>query len=423
MNRRKAYRSIIVAALIALTGLLVIQVYWFTNAYSIQEKQFDEKVNLALRNLTDQLLKIDEDSTSRIAAVNRTATNSYHVDFNRNLSYPALDSLVKRVFLQHDLLVPFEVTVYEDVTNRVTFGNFYEDGIMSVGEATCLTRVPPHKIAMDFVVTFPDKKTDVVGGMGIWIFSAFTFLLILILFGVVIIDLSKQKKLAEAKADFINNMTHELQTPISNISIASEVLRKTMHRITEEKASHYADIIYTENQRLKLHVEQVLQTAMLEKGEVELKKSEVNLNSIIEEVVNNFRLRVQSREGQIESRLEALQPLIFGDQLHLANILYSLLDNADKYSPAGPHITITTSNLNHGVLIAIADQGIGIKKDAQQYIFDKFYRVSGSNVHDVKGFGLGLTYVREIVKAHQGKVTVSSEMNKGSLFELYFQNC
>ncbi|MBA4054352.1 MAG: hypothetical protein C0490_06550 [Marivirga sp.] len=423
MSRRKAYRSIIIAALIALIGLLVIQVYWFGNAYSIQEKQFNERVNLALRDLTDQLLKTEKDSTSRITAVSQTATNSFHVDFNRNLSYPMLDSLIKIVFLQHNLLFPFELTVYEDVTNRVTFGNFYKAGVISAGEATCLARVPPDKLAMDFVVTFPYQKTDIVGGMGIWIFSAFTFLLILILFGVMIIDLSKQKKLAEAKADFINNMTHELQTPISNISIASEVLRTATGKISEEKASHYANIIYAENQRLKSQVEQVLQTAMLERGEIQLKKSEVNLNSVLEEVVRNFQMRVQSRKGQIQSRLEAIQPLVFGDAFHLTNIFYSLLDNADKYSPDRPHITITTSNTNNGILIAIADKGIGIKKDVQQLVFDKFYRVSGGNVHDVKGFGLGLTYVREIVRAHEGRVTVSSELDKGCLFELYFQNC
>jgi len=423
MKKPKTYRTIIAIALIALTGLLVVQVYWFMNAYTLQERQFDESVNLALRSLTDQLLQMENDSTSRIAPVERTATNAYHVDFNHYINYSSLDSLLKSTFQQYQLLSPFELIVYEDLSNLVTFGNYYKKGVLSDAEATCLARVLPEKTAMDFMITFPDKKADIVGAMGIWIFSAFTFLLILILFGFMIVDLSKQKKLAEVKADFINNMTHELQTPITNISIASEVLRKAAGKINEEKAAHYVDIIYTENQRLKFQVEQVLQTAMLERGEIELKKSEVNLNSVIEEVVRNFQLRVESRHGQIKSRLEARQPLVFGDPFHLTNIFYSLLDNADKYSPANPEITITTTNKNNGILVAIADKGIGISKDIQQYIFDKFYRASQGDVHDVKGFGLGLTYVREIVKAHQGNVSVSSEVNKGSLFELYFQNC
>lgn len=409
--------------MIALTGLLVVQVYWFVKAYNLQEKQFDEKVNLALRELTDQLLKIEADSTSRIPPVTHLAANSYYVDFNNYIYYPSLDSLLRSTFVSHNLLAPFEVTVYEDMSALVTFGNFYKQGVLEAAEATCLARVPPKKTTMDFTITFPDKQANIIGAMGIWIFSALTFLAILILFGIMIIDLSRQKKLAEVKADFINNMTHELQTPITNISIASEVLRKGTGTISEEKAAHYADIIYAENQRLKIQVEQVLQTAMLEKGEIELKKREVNLNAVIEEVVRNFQLRVQSRQGQIKSSLEASQSSVYGDPFHLANIFYSLLDNADKYSLSSPDITITTTNKNNGVLVAIADKGIGISKDVQQYIFDKFYRVAGGDVHDVKGFGMGLTYVREIVRAHQGNVSVSSELNKGSLFELYFHNC
>jgi len=421
--KSKAYRTIIFGALIALTGLLVVQVYWFVNAYKIQEKQFDERVNVALRSLTDQLLRTEKDSTSRISPVRQTATNSFHVDLNHFIDYPVLDSLLKVTFLKHQLVSPYQLTVYEDISNRIAFGNFYKEGPLSEAQATCLPRALPKRTAMDFSLTFPDKKANIVGAMGIWVFSAFTFLSILMLFGFMIMDLSKQKKLAEVKADFINNMTHELQTPIANISIASEVLRKATGAINEERAARYINIIHAENQRLKSQIELVLQTAMLERGAIELKKFEVDLNSVIEEVVQNFQVRIQSRQGQIKSNLKAVQPLVFGDQFHLTNIFYNLLDNADKYSPSTPEITITTTNLNNGVLVAIADKGIGIGKDVQQYIFDKFYRASHGDVHDVKGFGLGLTYVREVVRAHQGNISVSSEVNNGSRFELYFQNC
>lgn len=423
MKKGKSYRLIIVIALIALAGLLIVQINWFVNAYELQAKQFDEKVNLALRSTTDQLLKVDGDRSSRINPVIRKSSNSYYVDINRYLTYSTLDSLIRKTFTEHNVLSPFELSVYENLSNTIAFGNFYKDGASSKAEATCLSRELPAKTAMDFVITFPDKPMTIAGSLGVWIFSAFTFLLILVLFGFMIIDLSKQKRLAEVKADFINNMTHELQTPIANISIASEVLRRGPTTISEEKAAHYADIIYEESQRLKFQVEQVLQTAMMEKGDIEWQKSEVNLNSIIEDVVRIFQIRIQNRQGQIKSRLDALRPLIFGDRLHLANILYSLLDNADKYSLTAPEITVSTRNTDNGILVAVADKGIGISKEVQQYIFDKFYRATSGNVHDVKGFGLGLTYVREVVKAHQGKVSVSSDVNHGSVFELYFQNC
>lgn len=423
MKRGKSYRFIIFIALIALTGLLVVQINWFMNAYTLQAKHFDEKVNLALRSLSDQLLKTDDDTVSRIKPVLSSSSNSYYVDFNRHINYPTLDSLVRKIFREHNVMSPFELIVYENTSKAITFGNFYKDGVSSDAEATCLSRALPEKEAMDFSITFPNKDLTVVGDLGVWIFSACTFLLILVLAGFAIIDLSKQKKLAEVKADFINNMTHELQTPIANISLASEVLRKGSTKFSSEKSAHYADIIYQESQRLKFQVEQVLQAAMMEKGEIEWKKREVNLNSIIEKVVKIFQVRVQDRQGKINARLDASRPLILGDQLHLANILYSLLDNADKYSPNSPEITVSTRNSDNGILVSVADKGIGISKEVQQYIFEKFYRAASGDVHDVKGFGLGLTYVREVMNAHEGRVSVFSEVNHGSVFELYFQNC
>jgi two-component system phosphate regulon sensor histidine kinase PhoR len=406
----------------ALSGLLVIQVYWFLKAYNIQERQFDETAILAIRSVTNRMLRLETDDTTRLAPVEQTSSNSFYVDFNRNISYRVVDSVVTNTFREHGIYYPFELVVYDDVTNGVMFGNFYKDGVMSDAEPTCLTRIAPNRATMDFVITFPGKRVDIVGAMGIWIFSAFTFLLILIVFGFVIVNLSRQKRLSELKSDFMNNMTHELQTPITNISIASEVLQKATGHLDHARAVQYANIIYVENQRLRFQVEQVLQTALLERGEIDLKKQEININTLVEEVIGTFRLRIQSRDGQIVSRLCALRPTIFGDHFHLTNILYSLLDNADKYSTATPEITITTSDDEKGVRVAIADKGIGINEDVQRFIFDRFYRVATDNINTVRGFGLGLTYVREIVAAHRGRVSVSSHPGQGSCFELFFQN-
>jgi two-component system phosphate regulon sensor histidine kinase PhoR len=184
----------------------------------------------------------------------------------------------------------------------------------------------------------------------------------------------------------------------------------------------YADIIHEENQRLKFHVEQVLQTAQMERGEVNLNKKEIDINQLINSVISNFELRLQSRQGKVIKHLLASPARLTGDPFHLTNLFYNLLDNADKYSPLNPEITITTRNHEAGIQISIADKGIGIKHDVQKFIFDKFYRAATGNQHDIKGFGLGLTYVQQIVKAHNGIVTVSSEENQGSRFDLYFQN-
>ncbi|MBL0742082.1 sensor histidine kinase [Chryseolinea lacunae] len=423
MNRQNIFKSVVVAAVVAIVGLLAVQVYWFRSAYDVREKQFNDKVNLALRALTNDLLKAEGDTTSTIRPVVMTASNSFYVDLNHTLSYAALDSSLRKTFVRHGLDAPFELTVYDKNRTGIILGNLYLNGAYTTDTATCRSRMAEARIPMDFMITFPDKQTDIVGGMMFWIVSACAFVFILALFAYLVVDLQKQKKLSEIKTDFMNNITHELQTPITNISLASEVLRAGSGRLDEQKAVHYANIIYQENRRLKFQVEQVLQASLFEKGEIALTKKEVNVNSLMEEVIQNFQMRIQNRQGQLRGKLDALQPFVFADEFHLTNIFYSLLDNADKYSPDKPDITVTTINKPHGILIAIADKGIGIRREVQQYIFDKFYRASTGNVHDVKGYGLGLTYVQKIVEAHRGRVSVTSEPQHGSCFELYFENC
>lgn len=416
----KLYRTLIIIASTALTGLLVVQVYWFVRAYDLQERQFDTNVNLALRAVSDKILALNRNVTDRIAPVQQTALNTYLVNVKTFIPYATLDSLIRLEFGKHEVYQPFELALYAYGSDSLLLGGFYPQGISS-GKPSCTER---DQLAgpMNFSVTFPGKRSDILAGMKLWIISAFIFLVILFLFAYMIIDLSRQKKLAQLKADFVNNMTHELQTPITNIGMASEVLRAANPVLDTGKAAQYVDIIYQENQRLKLQVEQVLQTARLEKGELKLNKKKVDVNAIIKDVLANFQLRLQNKSGQLTCDLRATQSFVLGDYFHLCNLFYNLLDNADKYSPVNPQIMITTANSEEGIRVSIADKGIGIRRDVQKYIFEKFYRAPTGNRHDIKGFGLGLTYVQQIVKEHAGIVTVTSEENKGSCFEVWFQN-
>src|SRR5690606_17859859 len=237
-------------------------------------------------------------------------------------------------------------------------------------------------------------------------------------FTYIILTILRQKKLSEMKTDFINNMTHEFKTPVATIMIASESLKDP--EIMEDKArvKRLAWIIYDENIRLGDHIERVLNIARIDKGDLELEKETINVNDLIEGVVDSMDLQLKRKNAEIKLKLEATNALVLGDELHLSNVIFNLLDNAIKYRNKESNIEIITKNRNHSLYINIIDDGIGMSKEQLTKIFDQFYRVPTGNLHDVKGFGLGLSYVQDIVKRMNGTVKAKSELNKGTEFEI-----
>jgi two-component system, OmpR family, phosphate regulon sensor histidine kinase PhoR len=228
----------------------------------------------------------------------------------------------------------------------------------------------------------------------------------------------KQKKLSVIKNDFISNMTHEFKTPISTISLASEMLSDQSISQTPEKQQRFLKMIREENKRLSVLVESILQTSILDRGEFKLKLVEVDIHDIINTALNNTALLISQRNGKIETLLTAQQFKLQADKVHLTNIIFNLIDNAIKYTQETPVITVHTRNSTEAIFISVKDNGIGISKENQRKIFDKFYRVPTGNVHNVKGFGLGLSYVQVVVEKHGGTIGVSSELGKGSAFEI-----
>jgi two-component system, OmpR family, phosphate regulon sensor histidine kinase PhoR len=228
----------------------------------------------------------------------------------------------------------------------------------------------------------------------------------------------KQRRLSEVQKDFINNMTHEFKTPLSTIAISTNVLKDPSIVQHPERLLSYATIIETESSRLKQQVERVLQMARLEKSEVGLRKEKANLHQLIQEAVANSSISLSDRQGSIDLNLNALDSVTSVDKLHFINVIYNLLDNAIKYTQSTPIISITTQNQNNQILISIKDNGIGISPENQRKIFQRFYRVPTGNLHDVKGFGLGLNYVKLIIEAHKGKISVESSLGNGSTFTI-----
>jgi two-component system phosphate regulon sensor histidine kinase PhoR len=270
-------------------------------------------------------------------------------------------------------------------------------------------------------ITFPQKNSLILAKMTAGMATSGALLFVLIVcFGYTIFSILRQKKISEMKMDFINNMTHEFKTPVSTIMIASEALKDNEIAEDKSRVARLANIIFEENQRLGNHIERVLNIARIEKNDLKLDIKQLDVNEMVTTVLDSMSLKLQKYNVIANLNLDAEKAMIEADELHFSNVLYNLIDNAIKYSPDVPEITISTFNKNDEVVIRVADKGIGMNRDQQTKIFEQFYRIPTGNLHDVKGFGLGLSYVNTIVKRLNGTISVRSEKEKGSEFELKF---
>jgi two-component system, OmpR family, phosphate regulon sensor histidine kinase PhoR len=411
----RSKRIVLYCALFALVLLGTIQVFWFLKTKDLHNSQFDTRMTLVLREVADGVLRAQKDLHSDIPPVSQIASNSFLVTMPAALDYQSLDSLLRSSFIKHEVNTSFELALY-DQANMLVRGNIYQNADEPNGGSACMGR-DTDNAAMSFSVTFPDKDAEVLASMDLWMFSAVTISFLVVLFGVVLIDVSRQRKLALMKNEFISNMTHELKSPITNIAMAGHVLQQS-EQLPPQKKKRYLDIIVEENERLKTQVEQVLLTASFDENDFELLKKPVDINRLIRNVIERFQIRIDHREGKISTDLRATEPLIAGDETHLTNALLNLLDNAEKYSPGKLHIEVVSEDRDGQVLISVSDKGMGISSNQQSMVFERFFRGATGNVHDVKGFGLGLSYVKKIIEGHSGIISVKSRLNEGSLFTI-----
>jgi two-component system phosphate regulon sensor histidine kinase PhoR len=275
-------------------------------------------------------------------------------------------------------------------------------------------------VPLYLTLQFPDEQNYLLRTMWATLsISAIIILSLVIAFFYTINTIRKQKKYTEIKNDFISNMTHEFKTPISTIALAGEMLADSSIIKTPEKLARFTNMIREENKRLGVLVESILQTAVLDKGDFKLQRIDFDVHELVQSVIEKIHLQVEQKKGKLHAHLMAKKTIIHADKVHITNIILNLLDNAIKYSKEIPDITITTENISEGILLSVEDNGIGISKENAKKIFDQFYRVSTGNIHNIKGFGLGLSYVKAIVTKHGGQISIDSELNKGSVFKIY----
>jgi two-component system phosphate regulon sensor histidine kinase PhoR len=273
--------------------------------------------------------------------------------------------------------------------------------------------------AQHLIIIIPNFSNQVWGSL-FWIIlvSALFTVIIVAAFFVTVRTLFNQKKLSEIKSDFINNMTHEFKTPLATISLAVDAIRNEKVMNDTTKLQYFSNIIKDENKRMNKHVETILQAALLEKKELQFNNEKININIKIANVIDNYQLQLDEKEAICKLELDAVNDIINADELHFTNVISNLVDNAIKYSKDELTITIKTFNKNNSIFISIADNGIGMSKETAKNVFEKFYRAHTGNVHNVKGFGLGMSYVKTIVDAINGKIKVESALGKGTLFTL-----
>lgn len=418
MNR-KTIRIVILLAIFSLIGIIATQIFWVKNAYNLQEKQFNDRVHIALTNVTHELLNIHKDESELINPVKQITSNYYTVMINDTVNPYLLETLLRNEFLQRSINIDFEYVIYDCFTDSIVFGDYISLGESDKDQLQSKSyNMKWDKDGHYFGIFFPTKESYILSKMGIWVFSSSIILLIIIFFAYTINVILKQKRLSEIKNDFINNITHEFKTPISTISLSADVLLQEGIVDQPDRLSNYATIIKEENNRLKNQVDKVLQLATLEKDKLKFEDESINIHELIETSVKSFGLIIREKSGALLCELNAEEPSFFGDKIHITNTLHNLIDNAIKYSSENPKVTVTTENEDGFITISVADNGIGIPEESQKHIFDKFYRTPTGNVHDIKGFGLGLNYVKTIVEAYAGTVHLVSEENKGSIFSI-----
>ena len=338
------------------------------------------------------------------------------------LNFPLLDSLIREeLIINGGDMTPSIGVLLADADSLLYYSN--NSNPADLLNSAYKYSFHPHGISHDenlFVaLAFPPTPMLLSRDTNLYTFiSLCMILLISLLFTFSLRTIYSQRKLDEMKTDFINNMTHEIKTPIATISLACEMLED--ESVTSDSATrlNFINIISDENRRMRILIETLLQSAKMSRKNFALNPKEIDLNSLVLSSIQNFKLTLQNRHGTIETHLGNISGTLYADDLHISNMLHNLIDNAIKYSDREPHITITTRTEPGFAVVEIADNGIGIAKEDQKHIFEKFYRVSTGDVHNVKGFGIGLNYVSQVVALHKGKISLTSELGQGSTFTI-----
>lgn len=417
MNNSTIFR-VILLGVVAIAGIIAIQSYWVMSSWNLNEDEFQKKVNLALYNTARSLADLNGHTLPARNVVRQRSGNYFVVNIAYEINTEDLEFFLQRELEELALNIDFEYAVFDCETDEMMYGDYVSYSPNQNAE-TKTGELPKHsEFTYYFGVRFPTRTDYLLNRIQLSIFFSVILFVAVIFFAYSMAVILKQKQLSETQKDFINNMTHEFKTPISTMGISADVLLNSSAVQAEPRLLQYAKIIKEQNQRLNHQVEKVLQLARIEKGNFQIKPEKIDLDGFLEQTIQGMQIQAEQRGGAIFGQFAAPGCIVRADRLHLTNVVNNLLDNALKYCTATPQVFVSTQCGNGRVTLSIKDNGIGIAKENTKKIFHKFYRVPTGNVHDVKGFGLGLYYVRNICHAHRWQLRVESMPGTGTDFQI-----
>ncbi|MFH1160357.1 MAG: HAMP domain-containing sensor histidine kinase [bacterium] len=410
-------RFVILFGTIAILVIFTVQIYWLLKAWNMNEKQLNETISIVLNNVAHKMSAYNQSVLPNENPVNQLSSNYFVVNINSVIDANILEYYLKTEFARVGMDVDYEYAIYDCHNDKMVYGNFLpaQGSNKTISPSTNLPKYSEYLYY--FGIRFPSIQSTIISNMTIWMVLSGILLVLVLFFCYSILVIFRQKRFSELQKDFINNMTHEFKTPISSINISADVIMQPGIVQDPERLFNYGNIIKQENSRLNKQVEKVLQIARIEKKGVELVKERIDLNGLIIKVVDSCRTNT-AKEVTVVTELAPDAGTVIADGLHLTNIIFNLVDNAIKYAGEYPEIRLTTWRDRNYLYVKICDNGPGIPKAYRKKVFRKFFRIPTGNVHDIKGFGLGLYYVKSTCKAHHWKIRLGSDPGTGCCFAI-----
>ncbi|KXK37106.1 MAG: HAMP domain-containing histidine kinase [Saprospiraceae bacterium] len=414
-------RRLVVLGGLSIIGIIFVQSYWLLKTWDIKDKEFDQTARIVLRNVAERMSTFSKTILPKTDLIQRKSSNYYAVNINSEIDAGLLEQYLLQEMNKQSLNIDFEYAVYDCTTDQLVYGNYCSNKPVPEKEIVKNKNLPKfNDLIYYFVVRFPNRESFLLANRNMTLTLTILSVLAIGFFMYSMWVIMEQKRLSELQKDFINNMTHEFKTPISSIKIASDFLSNDQNLKSDQRLSRYVQIIKEQNMRLNDQVEKVLNVARLEKDSIQLKKEVFDVNECLKSIVNNESLKLKKDKIDYIGKDKSIY--IEADRLHFVNIIANMIDNAIKYSREDPRVQVILSELPNRIQVSVKDNGVGIDKENQKKLFEKFYRVSTGNLHDVKGFGLGLYYVKNICDAHGWNLTVASVPGEGSEFIISIPN-